>query len=447
MFDLPNIRHLRAVALVARYQSVNGAAQVLRLSQPAVTLAIRQVESRCGSKLFNRFKTGTYPTAAGEALVLRIERCFAVLERGMVGEGEPGDEARDLACRVSSSQITVLATLFNLLDWQIFIEADGAKKLDEFTIGYVEDGTSVMHIPWVRETRTIHDVRVFPPSENGIPELDIQGGLADTTYFLVLMKIVFGQIVDLQQRADGYEFRVDYLDAETEEDRRAEVSFWFRDDKRVEMAIVWKALVYNGPGLFPEDLEDIVVPERVGNLQPPGPSNPRGAPYVFRICNKVRLDEVRRRQKEGVYDLLTAKDLEEISGHPKTAVPGDTAGGGLEEPKRQKDEIEGVQAVITDEAQKEYTVIEAYDRWDMDGDGRKHIYIFNRGRKGYSWILDRCYRIRRPRYPRIPRRPISTTSTSVCSSSPSRAFRWQGMRRVPRRSEKSHSSIPARLFI
>ncbi|UES60059.1 LysR family transcriptional regulator (plasmid) [Roseibium aggregatum] len=125
MFELPNLRHLRAVALVARYQSVNGAAEALRLSQPAVTLAIRQVEKHCGSKLFNRYKTGTYPTAAGEALVLRIERCFAVLERGIIDTAEPSKEAPDYASRVSSSQITAVAVLFNLLDWSMASEVLG----------------------------------------------------------------------------------------------------------------------------------------------------------------------------------------------------------------------------------------------------------------------------------------------------------------------------------
>lgn len=122
MFEMPNVRHLRAVALVARYHSVNGAAEALRLSQPAVTLAIRQIEKQCGSKLFNRYKTGTYPTAAGEALVLRIERCFTELERGVIGTGEPSEDARNYAYRMSSSQITTVAVLFNLLDWTMAAE-------------------------------------------------------------------------------------------------------------------------------------------------------------------------------------------------------------------------------------------------------------------------------------------------------------------------------------
>ena len=125
MLELPNLRHLRAVALVARYQSINGAADALRLSQPAVTLAIRQVEKQCGSKLFNRYKTGTYPTASGEALVQRIERCFAVFERGVIDTGEPSKEAADYAYRVSSFQMTALAVLFNMLDWTMAAEALG----------------------------------------------------------------------------------------------------------------------------------------------------------------------------------------------------------------------------------------------------------------------------------------------------------------------------------
>ena len=115
--DLPNLRHLRAVALVARYHSVNGAADMLRLSQPAVSLAIRQVEERCGSTLFNRYKTGTYPTPAAVALVNRIDRCFNELGRGIVGRGEAREDTADLKYRLSFAQIATVAALFDLLDW------------------------------------------------------------------------------------------------------------------------------------------------------------------------------------------------------------------------------------------------------------------------------------------------------------------------------------------
>ncbi len=125
MLGLPNIRHLRAVALVARFHSINGAAEALRLSQPAVTLAIRQVEQQCGSKLFNRTKTGTFPTSEGVALIQRIERCLAVLERGVLGGVDSKQPVRDIASRISSSQLETLAALFNSLDWVIASEILG----------------------------------------------------------------------------------------------------------------------------------------------------------------------------------------------------------------------------------------------------------------------------------------------------------------------------------
>lgn len=126
VFQLPNLRHLRAVALVSRYHSINGAAEVLRLSQPAVTLAIRQIERQCGSTLFARHKTGTYPTPAGEAMVARIERGFALLERGTVTSADGGDtDAGELAHRMSASQLATIAVFFDLPDWRLTAEALG----------------------------------------------------------------------------------------------------------------------------------------------------------------------------------------------------------------------------------------------------------------------------------------------------------------------------------
>lgn len=117
--DLPNIRHLRAVSLVARHQSVNGAAEVLRLSQPAVSLAIREVEARCGATLFRRTSTGTFPTVEAQVFVARIDRCFNELERGCVGVGDAADKADDFKYRMSLSQLCAVVALSDLLDWPL----------------------------------------------------------------------------------------------------------------------------------------------------------------------------------------------------------------------------------------------------------------------------------------------------------------------------------------
>ena len=70
-FELPNLRHLRAFAAVARLSSVNAGAQAINLSQPAVTQAIGRLELAFGAPLFSRRRSGSYPTEAGDILLQR----------------------------------------------------------------------------------------------------------------------------------------------------------------------------------------------------------------------------------------------------------------------------------------------------------------------------------------------------------------------------------------
>ncbi len=77
MLDL-TLRQLRAVAAVHRNGRIVSAAKALGLSQPAVTLQIRDAESAAGTKLFDRTSQGLRPTAAGRAVV---EAALAVEER------------------------------------------------------------------------------------------------------------------------------------------------------------------------------------------------------------------------------------------------------------------------------------------------------------------------------------------------------------------------------
>lgn len=63
------LKHLKIFAEVCRYQSVTRAAEELYLSQPAVSLAIREMEEHYGQKLFERISRKMYVTDAGKALL------------------------------------------------------------------------------------------------------------------------------------------------------------------------------------------------------------------------------------------------------------------------------------------------------------------------------------------------------------------------------------------
>lgn len=74
-----NLRHLAAVAQIARLGTVNAAAQAVNLTQPAITQALARLEAQLGLPLFERRHNGMALTPAAELLVPRIEAALANL--------------------------------------------------------------------------------------------------------------------------------------------------------------------------------------------------------------------------------------------------------------------------------------------------------------------------------------------------------------------------------
>jgi DNA-binding transcriptional LysR family regulator len=81
---LPSLRQLRVFEAVARHKSIGRAAASTSLSQPAVTQAIASLESRFGVALFERVRSGSYPTDFGNILLARTERLFDFLRQGLL---------------------------------------------------------------------------------------------------------------------------------------------------------------------------------------------------------------------------------------------------------------------------------------------------------------------------------------------------------------------------
>ena len=76
--DLSALRYLEAVA---RHGSLTAAAKALRVAQPTLTLAMRNLEKRFGTTLLVRTRTGVSLTPSGEELVRHSQDIFAILER------------------------------------------------------------------------------------------------------------------------------------------------------------------------------------------------------------------------------------------------------------------------------------------------------------------------------------------------------------------------------
>ena len=95
MSDELDLRDLRYFEAIAAAGHVGRAARAQHRSQPAMTGAIRRLEERLGTALFERAGRGIRLTAAGQALQararsLRIASAEAVREVGDIGSGRAG---------------------------------------------------------------------------------------------------------------------------------------------------------------------------------------------------------------------------------------------------------------------------------------------------------------------------------------------------------------------
>jgi LysR family transcriptional regulator of gallate degradation len=72
-----NLRHLRAMATIARLGSLSAAARAVNVSQPALTQAVAGLEARLGEPLFQRRARGVGATEAALLLAPRIEAALA----------------------------------------------------------------------------------------------------------------------------------------------------------------------------------------------------------------------------------------------------------------------------------------------------------------------------------------------------------------------------------
>lgn len=77
------LRHLRAFEAVARLQSFTHAADELRITQPALSRTIAQLEDALGVTLLDRSSRHVEVTDAGRTFFGHVERVLAELERGV----------------------------------------------------------------------------------------------------------------------------------------------------------------------------------------------------------------------------------------------------------------------------------------------------------------------------------------------------------------------------
>jgi LysR family transcriptional regulator of gallate degradation len=108
---LPGCRHLRIFEAVARANNIGRAAASVHLSQPAVTQSIAKLEAWAGARLFARSQAGSFLTEAGEILLARVERYFAIIEGALASEQvglSSHHKIRDVMPRLTGANIRAL---------------------------------------------------------------------------------------------------------------------------------------------------------------------------------------------------------------------------------------------------------------------------------------------------------------------------------------------------
>jgi hypothetical protein len=262
----------------------------------------------------------------------------------------------------------------NLLDWQMFVDQDGASRLDDYISNFVDDGTVFGFVRWVKDKQSISEVRSQDPldkSEEAVEEL---------LQLRERVENLFDNIEEATSQDGGFTWNISATqDGEAIE---ARVEFYEQEDSgKIEAHIHRDVVTEDGPALIVDDLEDIVAPIRSTNLQPPTAKNPRGAPYVNRM-GVATIDEIRRRWRDGTYDLLTQEDMEEIELGKAPLYTGSEQ----ERIREEKDKLQGLAPQPANappsagdskprELRPQVTV-EHYGRWDINNDGLEEDVIF-----------------------------------------------------------------------
>lgn len=237
----------------------------------------------------------------------------------------------------------------SLIDYQVFVEQKGDITIGEMAESFVNDGVFTVFIPWVREDRNVSDIRIFDPIPDDVLPID---------YFRELIRAELGP--SFKKKKTEWDWLV-FTDGPD-----VNVSFYTREDRRVEMIIERDVRIFDGPKLIVKDYEDVICPPRSANLQIPGPSNPGGAHHVI-LRDYPQIDEIARLQKSGFYDLIDAADIEEMQNVSKED----------DKSKKQKDDLAGtVENESKDKRSNSLTRLMVFDIYDIDGDGIGEDVIF-----------------------------------------------------------------------
>ena len=106
---MPKLHHLRDFVAIARTHSVRSAARTLRLSQPALTRSLQELETELGVSLVERHARGVVLTPAGERFLVRAQAALEEVRRGCEEAGQlRGELQGNVAVALSSAPVLSL---------------------------------------------------------------------------------------------------------------------------------------------------------------------------------------------------------------------------------------------------------------------------------------------------------------------------------------------------
>ncbi len=130
IFDL-NLRHLRALGAILRRGNMSAAADLVGMSQPALTQGLAKLEAQLGVALFERLPDGMRATAAGQLVVDRVDAAFVHLAAGARGGGAGRGGTRGFRRPEWLMTATQLRAFLALADAGSFVGAGQATALSQ----------------------------------------------------------------------------------------------------------------------------------------------------------------------------------------------------------------------------------------------------------------------------------------------------------------------------
>lgn len=181
LYFLPSVRQLRAFVAVYRSGSVSAAARELSLTQPAVSVLLREMEERLGLRLFDRSTRALRRTEAASQVIEYAERALAELyamaaatrrltevSEGRIRVAATATVAQTLLAHAlrqfESEHPGITVEIFEVAPGD-FVEAVAAERVD-FAVGTLE-----IPVPGLQEEAVMRDVLVAAAAtSDGFPE-------------------------------------------------------------------------------------------------------------------------------------------------------------------------------------------------------------------------------------------------------------------------------------